>query len=67
MDRPYNVTITNLPKQRQEGYVLLPGDQWSPLQSKSNQMRATPDFRAASATALATAGPTLGSKAAGII
>ena len=28
---------------------------------------ATPDFRAASATALATAGPTLGSKAAGMI
>ena len=28
---------------------------------------ATPDFRAASATALATAGPTLGSKAAGMM
>ncbi|HAL88321.1 MAG TPA: hypothetical protein DCO69_04215 [Clostridiales bacterium] len=30
------------------------------------QIRATPDFRAASATALATAGSTLGSKAAGM-
>ena len=31
------------------------------------QMRATPDFLAASATASATAFPTLGSKAAGIM
>ena len=31
------------------------------------QIRATPDFLAASATALATAGPTLGSKALGMM
>ena len=37
------------------------------IYSEVPQILATPDFRAASATAFATAGPTLGSKAAGMI